>query len=145
MTKSVSKVLTTSTVVAVAATAINQADALNDRPQQNRLRVLQEEGEDASASLSMPTNIESIDNLIEEEKPKFQEKKDPVDLGILVSSVMKNGEIADNLSQAFDEMGDWDKQDLVDELHALARHFLDSLDHSSTTGKSGKSKQIWKE
>ena len=135
MTKSVSKVLKTSTVVAVAATVINQAEALNDHPQQHRLRTLQE-GEDASAStsLSMSTNVESISNLIEEEKPKFQEKKDPVDLGILMSSVMKNGDLSDNVSQALDEMEDWDKEDLaekVDHLLALAKHFLH--------GKSGKS------
>jgi len=151
MTKSVSKVLTTSTVVAVAATAINQAEALNDRPQQNRLRVLQEEGEDASTStsLSMPTNVESITNLIEEEEPKFQEKKE-LDLGILVSSVMKNGEFAETVSQAFDEMGDWDKQDLVenvDELVGLVKHLLlgskslanQSLERVKTgSSKSGK-------
>ena len=59
MTKSVSNIVTASTVVAVAATAINQAEALNDR-QHNRLRTLQEGGEDASASQSMPTNVESI-------------------------------------------------------------------------------------
>jgi len=51
MTKSVSKVLTTSTVVAVAASVINQVEALGNRPQQHRLRALQE-GEDASASTS---------------------------------------------------------------------------------------------
>ena len=145
MTKSVSKVLKTSTVVAVATTAINQAEGLNDHPQQHRLRALQGEGEDASASasLSMPTNVESISNLMEEEKPKFVEKKDPVDLGILVGSVMsKNSELADKVSQAFDEMGEWDKQELVekvDDLLDLAKHLL-GIDHSSTTSKSGKSK-----
>ena len=145
MTKSVSKVLKTSTVVAVATTAINQAEALNDRPQQNRLRVLQDEGEDASAStsLSMPTNVESINNLIEEEKPKFVEKQEPVDLGILVGSVMsKNSELADKVSHALERMGDWDKQELVekvDDLLDLAKHLL-GIDHSSTTSKSGKSK-----
>ena len=101
MTKSVSKVLTTSTVVAVAATAINQVEALNDRPHHNRLRTLQEEGEDVSASQSMPTNVESISNLMEEEKPKFQEKKEKMDIGILVGSVMsKNSELADKVSHA---------------------------------------------
>ena len=143
MTKSVSKVLTTSTaVVVVAATAIKQAEALNDHPHLHRLRTLQDEGEDASAStsLSMPTNVESISNLIEEEKPKFQEKKEPVDLGILMSSIMKHGEFADTVSQAFDQMGGLDKQDLFDELHALAKHFLDSLDDHLSTSKSGKSK-----
>ena len=144
MTKSVSKVLTTSTVVAVAATAINQAEALNDRPHHNRLRTLQE-GEDASTStsLSMPTNVQSINNLIEEEKPKFQEKQEPVDLGILVGSVMsKNSELADKVSHALDRMGDWDNQELVekvDDLLDLAKHLL-GIDHSSTTSKSGKSK-----
>ena len=145
MTKSVSKVLTTSTaVVAVAATAINQVEALNDHPQQHRLRALQDEGEDASAStsLSMPSNVESISNLIEEEKPKFQEKKEPVDLGILVGSVMKNGEFADTVSHALDQMEGWDKEELVekvDDLLDLAKHLL-GIDHSSTTSKSGKSK-----
>jgi len=147
MTKSVSKVLTTSTVVAVATTAINQAEALNDHPHLHRLRALQDEVEDASAStsLSMPTNIESINNLggavAEEEEEKFQtvqeEEKEPVDLGILMSSIMKNGDLVDTVSQALDQMGGLDKQDLLDELHALAKHFLDSLDHSSTS-KSGK-------
>jgi len=135
MTKSVSKVLTTSTVVAAAATVINQVEALNDRPQHNRLRVLQEEGEDASASLSMPTNVESISNLMEEEEPKFVEKKEKMDIGVLMSSVMKNGEFAETVSQAFDEMGDWDKQDLVekvDELVDLVKHLL----HGSKSGKS---------
>lgn len=143
MTKSVSKVLTTSTVVAVAATAINQVEALNDRPHHNRLRTLQEEGEDVSASQSMPTNVESISNLMEEEEPKFQEKKDHIDIGILMSSVMNmkngDGEFAETVSQALDQMEGWDKQDLLDELHALAKHFIDSLDHSATS-KSGKSK-----
>ena len=145
MTKSVSNIVTASTVVAVAATAINQAEALDNHPQQNRLRALQGEGEDASTStsLSMPTNVESISNLINEEEPKFVEKKDPVDLGILVGSVMsKNSELADKVSQAFDEMGEWDKQDLaekVDELVDLVKHLL-GIDHSSTTSKSGKSK-----
>ena len=136
MTKSVSKVLTTSTVVAVAATAINQAEALNDRPHHNRLRTLQE-GEDASTStsLSMPTNVESISNLMEDEEPKFQEKKEKMDIGILMSSVMKNGKFADTVSQAFDEMGEWDKQDLVekvDELVDVVKHLL----HGSKSGKS---------
>ena len=137
MTKSVSKVLTTSTaVVAVAATTINQVEALEKHPH-HRLRALQDEGEDASAStsLSMPTNVESISNLMEEEKPKFQEKKEPVDLGILMSSIMKHGEFADTVSQAFDEMGDWDKQELVekvDELVDLVKHLL----HGSKSGKS---------
>jgi len=74
MTKSVSKVLKTSTVVAVATTAINQVEALNDHPQQHRLSALQEEREDASAStlLHMLINVESISTLIEEDKPKFQ-------------------------------------------------------------------------
>jgi len=144
MTKSVSNIVTTSTVVVVAATAINQAEALNDRPQ-HRLRTL-EDGEDASAStsLSMPTNIESINNLggaVAEEEEKFQtvqeEEKEPVDLGILMSSIMKNGDLVDTVSHALDQMGGLDKQDLLDELHALAKHFLDSLDHSSTS-KSGK-------
>ena len=138
MTKSVSKVLTTSTAVVVAATAINQAEALNDHPKQHRLRTLQDEGEDASSastSLSMPTNVESISNLMEDEKPKFQEKKEKLDIGILMSSVMKHGEFADTVSQAFDEMGEWDKQDLVekvDELVDLVKHLL----HGSKSGKS---------
>jgi len=139
MTKSVSKVLTTSTVVAAAATVINQveAEALNDHPHLHRLRALQDEGEDASAStsLSMPTNVESISNLMEEEEPKFVEKKEKMDIGILMSSVMKNGEFAETVSQAFDEMGDWDKQDLVekvDELVDLVKHLL----HGSKSGKS---------
>ena len=116
MTKSVSKVLTTSTVVAAAATAINQAEALNDHPQQHRLSALQEEGEDASAStlLHMRINVESIS------KPKFQEKEEPVDLGILVGSIMKNGDLADTVSHALDQMEGLDKQDLFDELHSLA-------------------------
>jgi len=59
----------------------------------------------------MPSNVESISNLIEEEKPKFQEKKE-LDLGILVGSIMKDGEIVDNVSQALDQMGGWDKQEL---------------------------------
>jgi len=144
MTKSVSKVLTTSTVVAAAATAINQAEALNDRPHHNRLRALQDEGEDASTastSLSMPTNIESISNLMEDEA-KFREKKEKLDIGILMSSVMnmKDGEIVDNVSQALDQMVDWDKKENLDELIYLAKHLLDGLDHSSTTSKSGKSK-----
>ena len=144
MTKSVSKVLKTSTVVAAAATAINQVEALNDHPQQHRLRALQEGGEDASTStsLSMPTNVESISNLMEDEEPKFQEKKEKMDIGILMSSVMKNGKFADTVSQAFDEMGEWDKQDLVekvDELVDVVKHLL-GIDHSSTTSKSGKSK-----
>ena len=101
MTKSVSKVLTTSTVVAVAATAINQVEALFHVYGHNRLRTLQEEGEDVSASQSMPTNVESISNLMEEEKPKFQEKKEKMDIGILVGSVMsKNSELADKVSHA---------------------------------------------
>jgi len=143
--KSVSNIVTASTVVAVAATAINQVEALNDRPHHNRLRTL-EDGEDASTStsLSMPTNIESINNLggaVAEEEEKFQtvqeEEKEPVDLGILMSSIMKNGDLVDTVSHALDQMGGLDKQDLLDELHALAKHFLDSLDHSSTS-KSGK-------
>ena len=146
MTKSASNIITASTVVAVAATAINQVEALDNRPHHHRLRALQEEGEDASAStsLSMPTNIESINNLggaVAEEEEKFQtvqeEEKEPVDLGILMSSIMKNGDLADTVSHALDQMGSLDKQDLLDELHALAKHFLDSLDHSSTS-KSGK-------
>ena len=137
MTKSVSKVLKTSTVVAAAATAINQVEALNDHPQQHRLRALQEGGEDASTStsLSMPTNVESISNLMEDEEPKFQEKKEKMDIGILMSSVMKNGKFADTVSQAFDEMGEWDKQDLVekvDELVDVVKHLL----HGSKSGKS---------
>ena len=141
MTKSVSKVLTTSTVVAAAATAINQVEALDNHPQQNRLRALQGEGEDASAStsMSMPTNVESISNLMEEEEPKFREKKEKLDIGILVGSVMKNGDLSDNVSHALDEMGDWDKQELVekvDDLLDLAKHFLH--------GKSGKSSKSGK-
>ena len=85
----------------------------------------------------MPTNVESISNLMEEEEPKFREKKEKLDIGILMSSVMKNGEFADTVSQALDQMGGLDKQDLLDELNALARHFLDSLDHLSTS-KSGR-------
>ena len=135
MTKSVSNIVTASTVVAVAATAINQAEALNDR--QHRLRTLQEGGEDASASLSMLTNVESINNLINDEEPKFQEKKKEMDIGILMSSVMsKNSELADKVSQALDQMGGLDKQELVekvDELVDLVKHFLHH-------GKSGKSK-----
>ena len=76
---------------------------------------------------------------MEEEKPKFVEMKDPVDLGILVGSIMKNGEFTDNLSQALDQMGDWDKEDLaekVDHLLTLAKHFLH--------GKSGKSSKSGK-
>ena len=144
MTKSVSKVLTTTTVVAVAATVINQAEALNDERPHHRLRTLQKE-EDASTSpsLSMPINVDNINNLIEEEEPKFVEKKTPVDLGILMSSVMKNGgDLTETVSQALDAMGDWDKEEILDELAYLAKHLLDSLKDSSTstTSKSGKSK-----
>jgi len=83
----------------------------------------------------MPTNVESISNLMEDEEPKFQEKKEKMDIGILMSSVMKNGKFADTVSQAFDEMGEWDKQDLVekvDELVDVVKHLL----HGSKSGKS---------
>ena len=44
-----------------------------------------EDASSASPSLHMPTNAENIRNLIEDEEPKFQEKKEKMDIGILVS------------------------------------------------------------
>ena len=61
-----------------------------------------------------------------------------MDIGILMSSVMKNGDsdLAETASQALDQIGSLDKQELVekvDELYDLVKHLLHR-------GKSGKSK-----